>query len=111
MVFALLNAFGLIVTAGYSLHIRSKFIDIFDELIGGSLPPLTAVMVNTHWTIWIFVTVILLTALFLKERISKKWIPLSLNALFVLVGIVYWAVFTIGMMFPLIQIIQEMGKG
>ncbi len=110
IVFAALNALGLLVSTGYSLHIRHKFITIYAEL-GAPLPGVTQMILNTHWTIWILISLVLLAMLGLKELASKKWIPLLLNGIFVLMGIVYWAVFSTAMMIPLMQLIQQIEHG
>lgn len=105
IVLAVLNGIGVLVSVGYSLHIRHKFIQIYQEL-GAELPGVTQMVLNTHWTIWILISLILLAILAVKELISKKWIPLLLNGIYVLLGIVYWAVFSTAMMIPLMKLIQ-----
>jgi len=110
VVLAVLNAIGLLVSLGFSLHIRHKFIEIYEDL-GAELPILTQGVLNTHWTIWILISLLLLVVLIVKEFIPKKRIPLVLNGLFFLLGIVYWAVFSTAMMVPLMELIQQMENG
>ena len=110
IVFAALNALGLLVSIGYSLHIRHKFVVIYEDL-GAELPGVTQMVLNIHWSVWILISLILLAILAIKEFISKKWIPLLLNGIYVLLGIVYWAVFSTALMVPLIKLIQQMENG
>ena len=106
IVFAVLNAIGLIVSAGCSLNIRHKFMQIYEEF-EAELPALTQMILNVHWANWTVISLILLAILAVKELISKKWIPLLINGIFVLFGILYWAVFSTAMIIPLMQLIQS----
>ena len=107
IVLAVLNGIGLMVSVGCSLHIRRQFIQIFQEL-EVELPAMTQMILNVHWAIWILLSIILLAILAAKELIPKKWIPLLINGLYVLLGIIYWAVFSTAMMIPLMSLVQEM---
>ena len=110
IVFAALNALGLLVSMGWSLHIRHKFMQIYQDF-GAELPGVTQMILNIHWTMWVVISLVLLAVLAAKELISKKWIPLLLNGVFVLIGIAYWAVFSTAMMIPLMKLIQQMENG
>jgi len=99
VVFAGLNALGIIITATLSLHMRQKWLAIHEDL-GATLPQITQAVINMPWGVWILVTGLLLGIVVLKELISRKWIPLLLNGFFVILGIAYWAVFSAVMMAP-----------
>jgi hypothetical protein len=110
IIFAALNALGLIVSTGCSLHLRHKFIEIYADL-GAELPHVTQMILNIHWIFWVLTLLVLLAILAAKELITKKWIPLLLNGVFVLVGIAYWAVFSTAMLIPFMKLIQQMENG
>ena len=110
IVFAVLNAIGLLVSVGCSLHIRHKFMQVYEDL-EIELPGIAQLILNTHWAIWILTALVLLSILAVKELLSKKWVPLLLNGIFVLFGIVYWAVFSTAMVIPLMTLIQQLGNG
>ncbi len=110
IVFAGLNVLGVLVSTGYTLHIRHQFVQIYDDL-GADLPALTQMILNVHWTLWVFVSLFCLAVLILKELIEKKWIPLLLNGFFVLIGIAYWVLFSTALMIPFMQVIQQMENG
>ena len=110
IVFAVLNAIGVLVSTGFSLHIRHKFMAVYDDL-GAELPGVTQMILNIHWALWILASLILLALLAVKELIPKKWIPLLLNGILVLMGIVYWAIFSIALMIPMMNLVQQMATG
>ncbi len=110
IVFAAINAVGIMLTMGYSLHIRHKFTEVHEDL-GAELPSITAMVLNIHWSAWVLVSLSLLAVVLAKEVISRKWIPILLNVAFVLICIAYWAFFAVAMMIPLASIIQQMENG
>ena len=83
---------------------------IYEDL-GAELPSVTQMILNVHWALWILASLILLALLAVKELIPKKWIPLLLNGILVLMGIVYWAIFSTALMIPLMNLIQQMENG
>ena len=103
IVFAGLNAIGLIVTVGLSLHIRGVFAEMFADF-GATLPAITQMVLDIHWMLAIGVAAPFFVILVAKEFITKKWIPLLINGVYVLLGIVYWVVFQIVMLIPVMEI-------
>ena len=106
IILAGMNAIGLLLSLGYSLYIRNRFMAIFEDF-GAALPTVTQLIIRTHWSIWVLGTVLGLVILALKELIPKKWIPLLLNGIFLLFGIIYWAVFSTAMLFPLAEMVEQ----
>ena len=107
IVLAVLNGSGLLVSLGSSLHIRHKFLVIYQDL-EVDLPVLTQGILSTHWGIWLLAGLVLLAVLVVKEFIPKKGITILINGLFFLLGIVYWAMFSTAMMIPLMEMVQQM---
>ena len=100
---AAVNAIGLLISSLYSLHLRDKFAEIFSTMGHNALPVITRVMLGIHWSLWLLILMILLAALIAKEFIRKKWIPLVLNVLFLLLTGAYWLIFRTAMYVPLFQ--------
>ena len=106
-VFATLNALGLIFLVIYSLHVCQKFNAIHKEM-GLDVPVVTQAVINVPAGAWILTAVILLAIIALKEKIARKWIPILLNCHFVLIGVVYWVIFSaIVIVLPLMQLAQQ----
>jgi type II secretory pathway component PulF len=100
IIFATLNAIGLLLIVGLSLYFLPRFSQVFCES-GATLPCITQLFINTHWTLWVSGTLVLLSVLAGKELIKNKTIPLILNGLFVLLGIVYIPIFTFALYAPI----------
>ena len=107
LVLTVLNAIGLIVSAAYSLHIRHACDKMFEEF-DASVPAVTRILLGVHWSVWILLSMALLTFLILKELIPNKSTTLRLNIAFMLLGIVYWAMFSVTMLLPLTKLIQRL---
>ena len=110
IVFAVLNATALVVSVGWSLRIRHKFIGMYEDL-AVELPRITQMVLSIHWGALVVGMLLLLSALAIKELISKKWIPLLLNGLFALFGVLCWGLFVVALFIPMMGLIQQIEGG
>jgi hypothetical protein len=112
IVLAALNGLALLVFAVGGLHMRGRFLEIYQDLLSGeSLPGATQLVLTVPaWSV-LLIAVLLLGILSVKELIRPKWIPLCLNLLWFLIGGVVFFVFSAVLMAPLMTIIQQIGNG
>jgi hypothetical protein len=104
---AVLNGIILVASVGASLMVRQRFADIFADF-NAELPTATVIFLSIPWIVWLAVVVVVLAVLVAKEFITRKWIPLWLNLLFIGLAVGYWAVFVVVMMVPLIHLTQQL---
>ena len=106
---AVFNGVVLIVSVGASLTIRQGFAGLFLDF-EAPLPWMTVVLLSTPLIVWAVVMVFLLVVLVVKEFITRKWIPLCLNLLFIGLAIVYWIFFCISVVLPLVRIHEQLAS-
>ncbi len=112
IVLAVLNGLALLVFAVGGLHVRGRFLEIYQDLLSGeSLPAATQLVLSVPAWAVLLIVVLLLVILGVKELIRPKWVPLCLNVLWFLIGGVVSLVFSAVLMAPLITIIQQLENG
>ncbi len=112
IVLAVLNGLALLVFALGGLHVRERFLKIYQDLLSGeALPAATQFVLSVpQWAV-LLCTLGLLGVLSVKELIRPKWVPLCLNILWFLIGTVVSVLFSATLMAPLVTIIQQMENG
>ncbi len=105
LVFAGVNALGIVVSAFYSFHMLNKCVEIYGDL-GTDVPIITQQVINVREPLWMLATGLLLAIVGLKELIRPKWVTLLLNGVFVLFGIAFWALFIAILILPLANHVQ-----
>jgi hypothetical protein len=112
IVLAVLNGLALLVFAIGGLHVRGRFLDIYRELLGHrTLPVATQCVCSVPAWAVLMGTLALLFVLFAKERLRPKWVPLCLNLVWMLIGIVVSVLLSAIMMAPLLTIILQIPSG
>ena len=112
VVLAVLNGLALLVFALGGLHVRGRFLAIYEELLSRTALPGATQFVLTvpSWTVMVG-TAVLLVLLGVKELIRPKWFPLCLNVLWFLLGAVVSVLFAAVLVAPLPTIIQQIERG
>lgn len=112
IILAVLNGLALLVFALGWLHIRGRFLEIYQDLLSDqALPVATQFVLSVPSWIVLLGTLVLLGILSVKEMLRPKWVPLCLNVFWFLIGVVVSILFSTILMAPLVTIIQKMENG
>ncbi len=97
LVLTVINAVGVLACLWWSLHLRHIFILDYKEF-GGDIPNALRWVIGAHWSLWGLAALAVIALLVVKERLRRRWIPITLNAITILALALYAFLFFVYML-------------
>ena len=107
MVLTILNAVILSASTLWSILVRSKFKMIYDDM-EIKLPVVTQTVMDLPWFVFVTVSLLLMGLLLVKEALKQKWIPLTINIVWIAATSIYQTLYAIILLLPMVVIIGSL---